>query len=79
VKRNRSNESQTHKSREERWQNVEGIFTLTSPEKLDGLHILLIDDILTTGATLASCAAAIQQGSCCRTSIFTLAYTSNDI
>ena len=79
VMRNKSNETQTHKTRDERWKNVEGIFSLTKPEQMEGKHILLIDDILTTGATLTSCAIAIQQGCNCRISVFTLAYTYNKI
>lgn len=79
VRRAVANESQTSKNREERWQNVAGIFALKEPGLLRDKHILLVDDILTTGATLASCAAAIQEGTSCRTSIFTLAYTYNGI
>lgn len=79
VVRNKANESQTHKTRDERWQNVEGIFSLTKPELLEGKHVLLIDDILTTGATLSNCAIAIQQGCNCKISVFTLAYTYNKI
>lgn len=79
VKRLKSNETQTHKSRDERWQNVEGIFALSDATLLEGKHILLIDDILTTGATLASCAKSIQEGCQCKISIFTLAYTYNGI
>ena len=79
VERNISNETQTDKSRDERWENVKGIFTLKKPELLEGKHILLVDDILTTGATLASCASAIQACCNCRTSIFTLGYTSQAV
>ena len=79
VIRTKANETQTHKSREERWKNVEGIFSLAKPEAIEGKHILLIDDILTTGATLTNCAIAIQQGCNCKISIFTLAYTYNKI
>ena len=79
VVRNKSNETQTHKTRDERWRNVEGIFSLAKPELTEGKHILLIDDILTTGATLANCAIAIKSGCNCRISVFTLAYTSNRI
>lgn len=79
VVRIKANETQTHKNRDERWKNVEGIFNLSKPEALEGKRILLIDDILTTGATLTSCAKAIQQGCNCTISIFTLAYTYNRI
>ena len=79
VIRSTSNETQTHKNRNERWKNVEGIFTLSNASLLEGKHILLIDDILTTGATLTNCASTIQLGCNCKTSIFTLAYTYNGI
>ena len=79
VVRTKANESQTHKTRDERWKNTEGIFSLANPEPIEGKHILLIDDILTTGATLTNCAMAIQQTCHCKISIFTLAYTYNKL
>ena len=79
VVRNKSNETQTHKTRDERWRNVEGIFSLANPELIEGKHILLVDDILTTGATLTNCAIAIKSGCNCRISVFTLAYTYNKL
>lgn len=48
--------TQTKKSKEERFQNVKDIFQVCHAEELQGKHILLIDDVLTTGATLESCA-----------------------
>ena len=48
--------TQTKKSKEERYQNVKDIFQVCHAEELQGKHILLIDDVLTTGATLESCA-----------------------
>lgn len=79
VKRTKANETQTHKNRDERWKNVEGIFAVTDSRALEGHHILLVDDILTTGATLCSCATAIKGVSNCKVSIFTLAYTNDSI
>ncbi len=49
------NETQTHKSFEERYHNVQGIFKVCFAEELKGKHVLLVDDVLTTGATLESC------------------------
>lgn len=54
--RTRHTDSQTSKSRNERYENVKDVFACTHPEKLVGKHVLLVDDILTTGATI--CAAA---------------------
>lgn len=49
------NETQTHKGVYDRWVNVNSIFKLTKPELLEGKHILLIDDVITTGATSLAC------------------------
>ena len=53
------NDSQTSKYHYERWGNVNDIFAVRRAERLRGKHILLIDDVLTTGATISSCASAI--------------------
>lgn len=54
VRRHRYNASQTQSSYSERWENVEGIFRVRRAESLEGCHILLVDDVFTTGATLIS-------------------------
>lgn len=56
-----STATQTHKSREERWQNVKDIFELRHREWLEGKYVLLIDDVLTTGATLEACALRLSE------------------
>jgi len=50
------NPTQTKKSRYARWENAADIFQLTAPEKLTNKHILLVDDVITTGATMESAA-----------------------
>ena len=47
--------TQTKKSRYDRWLNVEGIFRVTNEERLRGKHILLVDDVITTGSTIEAC------------------------
>jgi ComF family protein len=59
VVRIRKTETQTRKGRYKRWENVEGIFAVMDPEKLAGCHVLLVDDVVTTGATLEACAQAL--------------------
>jgi predicted amidophosphoribosyltransferase len=54
IVRTTSTESQTKKNRVERWQNREGKFELTNPSAIENKHVLLVDDVITTGATLES-------------------------
>jgi len=65
--------TQTRKTRWERWENVESIFELTSPGAFEGKHVLLVDDVVTTGATLEACAATILKNCQAKISILTLA------
>ena len=60
IRRIRNNPTQTHKTAEERFENVKYLFHLRRP--IPYSHVLLVDDVLTTGATLMSCAEAILQG-----------------
>ncbi len=66
--------TQTRKNRYERWMNMEGIFRVTEKRSLDNRHILLIDDVVTTGATLEACAIELLKIPGVRLSIATLAY-----
>lgn len=59
VRRTVNNPSQTRMNRSERKTNVENIFRCHAPEQLRGKHILLLDDVRTTGATSLSCAISI--------------------
>jgi ComF family protein len=60
VVRRVNNPSQTQtETHHQRWENAEGIFAVRRPERLAGKHILLVDDVMTTGATIGSCAEAI--------------------
>ncbi len=57
--RNKMTSTQTKKSRYARMENVGDAFCVEHPEKIQGKHILLIDDVITTGATLEACALTI--------------------
>ncbi|HWR99037.1 MAG TPA: ComF family protein [Prolixibacteraceae bacterium] len=57
--RNLYSNSQTNKSRFERWQNVKELFGVRNPEILEGRHLLLVDDVVTTGSTLEACAQVL--------------------
>jgi len=56
--REKATETQTRKSRFKRWENVSETFVIQNPQKLAGLHVMLVDDVITTGATLEACAQA---------------------
>ena len=68
-------ETQTHKNRVSRWQNMDGIFAINDPSLLQNKHVLLVDDVVTTGATLEACGSEILKISGTTLSIATLAYT----
>jgi ComF family protein len=65
--------TQTHKSREERWQQMQAQFSCPDPVKIVGRSVLLVDDVITTGATLDACSTILNGISGVRTSIAALA------
>ncbi|HKJ43247.1 MAG TPA: phosphoribosyltransferase family protein [Sunxiuqinia sp.] len=73
VRRRVFTSTQTQKSRFDRWLNVDGIFELTEPEAFNNKHVLLVDDVVTTGATLEACAQSILSSSDSKVSVATLA------
>jgi ComF family protein len=76
VKRRIANPSQTRKGRYDRWNNVQGIFSVNTPDALRNKHVLLVDDVLTTGATLEACAHVVLNIPGTTVSIVTLACPS---
>ncbi len=80
VYRRRNTASQALKPRRERAGNVEGAFAVRHPERLAGRHLLLVDDVMTTGATLLSCAGEILQAvPGCRISLAVLAVSQHEL
>ena len=65
--------TQTNKSRLERLENVDDVFALNDGQVTQGLRILLVDDILTTGATLCACAQTLLQGGAKHVDLATIA------
>ena len=72
--RRRATRSQTNLSRRSRWDNVVGAFALVTPEAVAGRRVLLIDDVLTTGATLAAAATVLEQANTASIHAATLAF-----
>lgn len=68
-------ETQTRMGRINRWENMDGVFAVTDENQLMNQHLLLVDDVVTTGATLEACGSEILKISGTRLSVATLAYT----
>jgi ComF family protein len=66
-------DTQTKRSRYERWLNVEGIFGISDPAAFAGKHVLLVDDVITTGSTIESCAAELLKIEGTKVSVIALA------
>jgi ComF family protein len=76
VIRSQHTDTQTKKGRIERWQNMEGKFILAKPEAIGNKNVLLVDDVVTTGATLEACGAALLKAENVRLSIAALCYAA---
>ncbi|MDB5158108.1 MAG: amidophosphoribosyltransferase [Mucilaginibacter sp.] len=72
--RTRATQTQTHRSRFARFENMQEVFVINNPEKLKGKHVLLVDDIVTTGSTLEACAIPLLKIHGLKLSIATIAY-----
>lgn len=75
ISRTRFTETQTHQNRLSRWQNMEDAFVITDQSWLMNKHILLIDDVITTGATIEACGMELLKVAGLRLSVGAVAYT----
>ena len=76
IVRRKNTETQTHKTRAERWNNIESKFELNKAAGFMNKHVLLVDDVITTGATLEACGTELLKIEGLRLSIAAFAYTS---
>ena len=77
VRRNSFKGSQTNKGRWDRQENVEHVFELLDAQAVSNKHLLLIDDVVTTGATCIACAKALSQSGNVRISILSLGFAKS--
>lgn len=69
-------ESQTRRSRYQRWQNVEGIFKVIHPEMIENKHLLIVDDVITTGSTIEALYSALKVVPDVRVSVLSIGLAS---
>ena len=75
IHRTTYTDTQTKKNRIQRWQNMENRFELNEPGFVNGKHILLVDDVITTGATLESCGLELLKAENVQLSLLTLCFS----
>ncbi|MCF3110865.1 ComF family protein [Niabella sp. CC-SYL272] len=77
IYRTAATESQTKKSRVDRWNNMQGKFSVPDASVAVNQHLLLVDDVVTTGATLEACGSVLLKIPGVRLSITVLCFASN--
>lgn len=68
--------TQTKKKKYQRWDNVEGIFTVENTTALKDKHVLLVDDVITTGATIEAAWLALSNISGIKISMASIAFAA---
>jgi len=78
LKRTVETSTQTKKRKYQRWENVKGIFELQQPEQLINKHILLVDDVVTTGATIEAAWEALKEVEGINVSVASIAFAQKN-
>jgi ComF family protein len=73
IRRSDQAGSQTKRGRYERWENVKSLFFVPEPEAITGKHILVVDDVITTGSTMEACVNALHEAGEVKVSLVALA------
>jgi ComF family protein len=79
LTRLKDTETQTNKSRFSRWENVKDVFTVEKKELLEGKNVLIVDDIITTGATMESCIHALNDAHVASVSVASIGYVTDEL
>lgn len=73
--RNEDTKTQTKKSRIERWNNVSSVFEIADHQSIENKHVVLVDDVITTGASTEACATVLLQHGAKTVGLCSLAFT----
>ncbi len=76
LKKVNSTSTQTNKKKFERWENVEGVFELQNSESLTNKHVLIVDDVITTGATIEAAWQALKDVEGIKVSVLSIAFAA---
>ena len=79
LERAEETSTQTKKKKYERWENVEGIFKLKDDKALINKHVLLVDDVITTGATIEAAWMALKEIEGIKISVISIAFAARKL
>lgn len=76
LRRMQNTSTQTRKNKFERWENVEDVFEVSDTESFKNSSVILVDDVITTGATIEACCQALQQIEGIKIHVLSIAYAN---